>query len=492
MLQCSRKHSARLINLFSTRSPQRLAFSEFASGIKRPSGTIFHSYDSVGPDDAVKRLMEVAQNHDPHQLEWLQAVSEIVVDLVPVFEREKKYISVVRHIMEPERLIKFRVPWIDDHGNNRVNRGYRVQYSSVLGPYKGGIRFHPSVSESVLKFLGFEQVFKNALTGLPLGGAYGGANFDPKGKSVAEILRFCQSFITELHHYLGARRDVPAGDIGCGRREIGFMFGHYKRMTSDFSGVLTGKGVGWGGANIRKEANGYGTVYFASEALMARGIQLEGKRCALSGSGNVALFCAEKLLHFGAKPVTLSDSNGVIYKPDGFTQKDIDTLKVIKENRDARVGEILNYSKQIEYIEGKLPWYFDDLHLAFPCATENEVNAESARALVATKCLGLFEGANMPSTPEAVMEISDHMIYGPGKATNAGGVSVSGLEMAQNAQMTTWMREQVDDRLQGIMRTIYQQCAEAAREFGSPGNLKAGANIASFLRVANALLDQGQ
>jgi len=491
MFRSSSYCSARFIKLNKKLIPFKSTFYQIRN-IKRPYGTIFHNYDSVEPEQAVVSLIEKARCQDADQLEWIQTFSEFIDDLVPVFAREKKYISVMRHMMEPERLIQFRVPWIDDEGNNRVSRGYRVQYSSVLGPYKGGIRFHPTVSGSLVKFLGFEQVFKNALTSLPLGGAYGGANFDTKEKSVGEIMRFCQSFITELQHYIGSRRDVPAGDIGCGHREIGFMFGQYKRMTSDFSGVLTGKGVGWGGANIRLEASGYGTVYFANEALLANGIQLEGKRCAVSGSGNVAIHCAEKLLHYGAKPISMSDTGGVIYKPDGFDQDDIDAMKMIKENKDTRVGELQNFRNNTVYYENQQPWYLENIELAFPCATENEVNAKSAYALVENGCLGYFEGANMPSTPEAVMVIRDNMVYGPAKAANAGGVSVSGLEMAQNAQMTTWSREQVDDRLQGIMRTIYQQCANASNEFGIPGDLKAGANIASFLRVANALLDQGQ
>jgi len=491
MFRSSGYHSARLIKLSDKLCPLRSTFYQIQN-IKRSYGTIFHNYDSVEPEQTVIRLIEKARCWDGGQLEWIQTVSEFIDDLVPVFAREKKYISVMRHVMEPERLIQFRVPWIDDEGNNRVSRGYRVQYSSVLGPYKGGIRFHPTVSGSILKFLGFEQVFKNALTSLPLGGAYGGANFDTKGKSVGEIMRFCQSFITELQHYIGARRDVPAGDVGCGPREIGYMFGHYKRMTSDFSGVLTGKGVGWGGANIRLEASGYGTVYFANEALLANGIQLEGKRCAVSGSGNVAIYCAEKLLHYGAKPISMSDTSGVIYKQDGFDQGDIDAIKMIKGNRDTRVGELQNYRNNIVYYENQQPWHLDKIELAFPCASENEVNAESAYALVQSGCLGYFEGANMPSTPEAVIAIRNNMVYGPAKASNAGGVAVSGLEMAQNAQMTTWLREQVDDRLQGIMRTIYKQCVKASDEFDMPGNLKAGANIAAFLKVANALLDQGQ
>jgi len=436
--------------------------------------------------------MTIAKRHDKEQSEWLQAVHEVVEDLVVVFERESKYISLMRHIMEPERLIKFKVPWIDDEGNNRVNRGYRVQYNSALGPYKGGIRFHPTVSESVLKFLGFEQVFKNALTTLPLGGGKGGSNFEPKGKSLAEVVRFCQSFITELHHYIGARRDVPAGDIGVGGREVGFMFGHYKRITSDFDGVLTGKGVAWGGSNIRNEATGYGTVYFANEALLAVGKNLDGKRCSISGSGNVAQFTAEKLLHYGAIPVTFSDSSGLIYKPDGFKQSDLEALKDIKRNRNSRVGELGNIVSGVQFFEGANPWNVEDIYCAFPSATQNEVNKADAENLLSNKCQGVFEGANMPCNPEAVAAFKGKLIYGPGKAANAGGVAVSGLEMAQNAQMTTWSRELVDKKLHALMKSIYQQCANAAEEYGHQGNLKVGANIAGFLRVGNAIMDQGQ
>jgi len=418
-------------------------------------------------------------------------VEEVIEDLVVVFKRERRYITLMRHIMEPERMLKFKVPWIDDEGNSRLNRGYRVQYNSALGPYKGGIRFHPTVSESVLKFLGFEQVFKNALTTLPLGGGKGGANFDPKGKSIAEIVRFCQSFVTELHHYIGARRDVPAGDIGVGGREVGYMFGHYKRMTSDFDGIFTGKGVGWGGSNIRTEATGYGTVYFANEALLAKGESLDGKRCSISGAGNVAQFTAEKLLHYGAVPVSFSDSSGMIYKQDGFTQRDVELLAEIKGNRDARVSELGNVVKGVQFYDGQNPWNIEDIFCAFPSATQNEIEKKDAENLLSNGCKGVFEGANMPSTSEAISTFRGKLIFGPAKAANAGGVAVSGLEMAQNAQMSTWTRVEVDEKLHGLMRSIYKQCSNAAEEYGYAGDLKVGANIAGFLRVANAILDQG-
>jgi len=453
--------------------------------------TVFNRYD-MDPSKAMEELMTIGERHDSEQLEWLQAVREVVEDLSVVFEREQRYISLMRHIMEPERLVKFKVPWIDDEGNSRVNRGYRVQYNSALGPYKGGIRFHPTVNESVLKFLGFEQVFKNALTTLPLGGGKGGSNFDPKGKSVAEVVRFCQSFITELHHYIGARRDVPAGDIGVGGREVGYMFGHYKRMTSDFDGVLTGKGVSWGGSHIRTEATGYGCVYFANEALVAVGKSLDGQRCSISGSGNVAQFTAEKLLHYGAIPVTFSDSTGLIYKPDGFTQGDIDILANIKGNRNSRVSELGNIVSGVQYFDGANPWNIEDIFCAFPSATQNEIDKVDAENLLSNGCQGVFEGANMPTTPEAISAFKGKLIYAPGKAANAGGVAVSGLEMAQNAQMTTWSREKVDERLHLLMKSIYKQCALAAEEYGHKGDLKVGANIAGFLRVANAIMDQGQ
>jgi len=455
------------------------------------STSVFNRYD-IDASKAVEELMTICRRHDKEQSEWLQAVEEVVEDLVVVFERERKYISLMRHIMEPERLVKFKVPWIDDEGNSRVNRGYRVQYNSALGPYKGGIRFHPTVTESVLKFLGFEQVFKNALTTLALGGGKGGTNFDPKGKSVAEVARFCQSFITELHHYIGARRDVPAGDIGVGGREIGFMFGHYKRITSDYDGVFTGKGVDWGGSNIRNEATGYGTVYFANEAFLAMGKNLDGQRCSISGSGNVAQFTGEKLLHYGAIPVSFSDSSGLIYKPDGFKQRDIKVLADIKSNRNARVSELGNIISGVQYFTDANPWNLEDIFCAFPSATQNEIQKVDAENLLSNGCQGVFEGANMPCTPEAVSTFRGKLIYGPGKAVNAGGVAVSGLEMAQNAQMTTWSRELVDQKLHVLMKSIYKQCANAAEEYGHKGDLKLGANIAGFLRVANAIMDQGQ
>jgi len=479
--------------------PVRLA-GRYLAGTPTPfegaAHTTFGKYNivkhAVGGEAGVATLIDIAKQNDHEQVEYIQALEEVLEDLVPVFDRDQTQISVMRHLMEPERIIKFRVPWVDDNGHSRVNRGYRVQYNSALGPYKGGLRFHPSVNESILKFLGFEQIFKNSLTTLALGGGKGGANFDPKGKSLAEIMRFCQSFMTELAQYIGPVRDVPAGDIGVGGTEIGYMFGQYKRMTGNWEGVLTGKAAGWGGSNIRPEATGYGCVYFANEALKNTGRNFEGASAVVSGSGNVAQFTAEKLLHLGAKPITFSDSSGYIVLPKGFTQDHVDALKKLKADRNARVSALCQMDKDIQFVEKKTPWEVK-CDMAFPSATQNELDAEDAKALVSNGCKGVFEGANMPTTPEAIsIVMRAGLLYGPGKAANAGGVAVSGLEMAQNAQMASWSREEVDERLQGIMRSIYLNASNAAEEYGKPGNLKVGANIAGFLRVSAATLDHGQ
>lgn len=432
----------------------------------------------------IQELLEAKANHHP---EFVQAALEVFEDLEPVFDRYPGKSAIFRYMMEPERTVKFKVPWIDDTGTTQVNLGYRVQFSSALGPYKGGLRFHPSVNQSILKFLGFEQILKNSLTGLPMGGAKGGANFDPKGKSEAEIQRFCQSFMTELQHYIGSRRDVPAGDIGVGGREIGYMFGQYRRMVSDFSGVLTGKGGTWGGSLIRPEATGYGCVYFAAEAMG----DLSGARCTISGSGNVAQFTAEKLLQLGATPISFSDSSGYVYHENGFTQDDVNKLMQLKSDSNKRVSEMCAWNTNIKFVPNGKVW---DLKcdLAFPSATQNELDKADARHLASKGCKGVFEGANMPTTASGYEVLkAENVVFGPGKAANAGGVAVSGLEMAQNAQMTSWSREEVDEKLQGIMKNIHRQCSDASKEYGMEGNLKAGANIAGFLRVSNAIEEQG-
>lgn len=436
-------------------------------------------------------LMRIASNRDSHEAEFIQAVQEVVEDLEPLFERDRDYIPIMRYMMEPERVIKFRVPWIDDMGNIRVNRGYRVQFSSALGPYKGGLRFHPSVREGTIKFLGFEQIFKNALTTLPMGGGKGGSDFDPKDKSEAEIQRFCQSFMSELAHYIGRLTDVPAGDIGVGGREIGYMYGQYKRQTRLFEGVLTGKGQGWGGSLIRPEATGYGCVYFAQAAVEAVGQSLAGARCVISGSGNVAQYTAEKLLHLGAKPISFSDSKGTIYEPDGFSAEQVALVMQIKNEMRGRIKEYMAHSRTVVFEENKKPWHIK-CDYAFPSATQNEISGEDAQALANGGCKGVFEGANMPSTPAAVDVFEKSgLIFGPGKAANAGGVAVSGLEMSQNAQMVSWSAQQVEARLHEIMKSIYSQVSSAADEFGRPGNLKFGANVAGFRKVANAVREQG-
>lgn len=430
-------------------------------------------------------LKNITLKKDASKIEFNQAVIEVLEDLEPVFKKYPSKRSVFRHMVEPERVVKFKVPWVDDKGFMRVHRGYRVQYNSALGPYKGGLRFHPTVNESILKFLGFEQILKNSLTGLSMGGGKGGSNFDPKGKSEAEIAKFCQSFMTELFKIIGPHRDVPAGDIGVGGREIGYMFGQYRRLTSDFSGVLTGKGLEWGGSNIRPEATGYGCVYFANEAM---GGNLSGLRCAISGSGNVAQFTAEKLVHLGAIPVSFSDSSGYIYKADGFTQEDIDAVKELKSDSNRRVSEM--EKSGIEFVPNKKVWGVP-CDLAFPSATQNELDADDARKLVQQGCKGVFEGANMPTTADAIdVLLKNGVTYGPGKAANAGGVAVSGLEMAQDAQMQQWSREEVDQKLQNIMKNIHRKIVEAQEEFGVD-SLKAGANIAGFMRVSNAIESQG-
>ena len=438
-------------------------------------------------------------DRDPQEREFHQAVSEVVESIRPVLDKNPQYRreAVLERIVEPERVILFRVPWVDDQGQVRVNRGYRIQMNSAIGPYKGGLRFHPSVNLSILKFLAFEQVFKNALTSLPMGGGKGGSDFDPKGKSDGEVMRFCQSFMAELFRHIGADTDVPAGDIGVGAREIGYLFGMYKKLAREFTGVLTGKSLNWGGSLIRPEATGYGCVYFAAEMLATRGLTLEGKTCLVSGAGNVAQFTLEKLLDLGAKPVTCSDSSGYVFDPQGFDREKLVYLKELKNYRRGRVSGYVEKFPEAVYTPvdaslGYNPLWNHKADCAFPCATQNEINDRDAQHLVDNGVVAVAEGANMPTTPEGVNIFLDHkLLYGPGKAANAGGVSVSGLEMSQNSMRLNWPREEVDKRLRGIMQNIHRMCRDTAEHYGHPGNYVAGANIAGFVKVVNSMLDQG-
>ena len=433
----------------------------------------------------------------PAQTEFYQAVEEVLRTLEPVLEKNNYYAkhSIIQRLVEPERQIMFRVPWQDDSGNIQINKGYRIEFNSALGPYKGGLRFHPSVNASIIKFLGFEQIFKNALTGLPIGGGKGGANFDPKGRSDAEIMRFCQSFMNELYRHIGPNTDVPAGDIGVGAREIGYMFGQYKRLTGKYEGVLTGKGLLWGGSYARKEATGYGTVYFADHMLNARGENLQGQRCLVSGAGNVAIYAMEKLYQLGATPIACSDSTGTLYHAQGL---DLSLIKELKEKERTSLLRYLNSHPRAQFIPiseypsgGHTIWRYK-ADLAFPCATQNELTTRDAEALVSNGCKLVSEGANMASSQGAVEYfLKAGISYGPGKAANAGGVATSQLEMAQNASMQKWTFEQVDCQLLQITKDIYQRASETAREFGAPGNLVLGANIAAFRRVADAMIEQG-
>jgi glutamate dehydrogenase (NADP+) len=446
----------------------------------------------------VHEALAHVEQKNPHEPEFLQAVKEVFESLEPVFEKHEKYrkARILERIAEPERVMMFRVPWIDDKGEPRVNRGYRIQFNSAIGPYKGGIRFHPSVNLSVLKFLAFEQVFKNSLTTLPMGGGKGGSDFDPKGKSDNEVMRFCQSLMTELQRHIGADTDVPAGDIGVGGREIGYMFGQYKRLRNEFTGVLTGKGPNWGGSLLRPEATGYGCVYFAAEMLETKGMTLKDKTCVVSGSGNVAQFAAEKLLELGAKVVAMSDSSGAIHDESGITREKLAWLMDLKNNRRGRIREYADHFKGVKYYEAKDGHSADlwkiQCDCAFPCATQNELVGDDAANLLANKCILVAEGANMPSTPEAVDAFREaHILFGPGKAANAGGVSTSGLEMSQNSLRLSWTREEVDQRLHGIMKSIHRSCVDAAESFGKKGDYVVGANIAGFRKVADAMIDQG-
>ena len=432
-----------------------------------------------------------------YQPEFLQAVQEVLSTLQPALDKNPAYQKnkILERITEPERVIHFLVQWVDDKGEIQVNRGYRVQFNSAIGPYKGGLRFHPTVNEGVLKFLGFEQIFKNSLTGTPIGGGKGGSDFDPKGKSDNEIMRFCQAFMVQLFRYIGATVDVPAGDIGVGGREIGYLYGAYKRLTTSYEGVLTGKGLNYGGSLARTEATGYGTVYFAQEMLKDRGDSLEGKVCAVSGAGNVAIYCCEKLIQVGAKPVTVSDSRGCIYDPNGIN---VDVLKQVKEveraslTRYAELVPTAQYTAVKDYPEGKHAVWCVKCDAAFPCATQNELNLEDAKTLLANGCKCVAEGANMPSTIDAINAfLASGIAYGPAKAANAGGVATSQLEMEQNASMSAWTSDEVDSKLHNIMINIYKNASETAKEFGVAGNLVLGANIAGFRKVADAMIAQG-
>ncbi|MFB5196325.1 NADP-specific glutamate dehydrogenase [Neobacillus sp. KR4-4] len=440
----------------------------------------------------VNRLFKTVQMRNPNEGEFQQAVKEVLDSLVPVLVKNPIYIkqAVLERMMEPERLISFRVPWVDDRGNVQVNRGYRVQFSSSIGPYKGGLRFHPSVNASIIKFLGFEQIFKNSLTGQPIGGGKGGSDFDPKGKSDFEIMRFCQSFMTELSRHIGPDVDVPAGDIGVGAREIGYMFGQYKRLKGAYeAGVLTGKGIGYGGSLGRKEATGYGLVYFVEEMLKDNGLSFEGSTVVVSGSGNVSIYAIEKALEFGAKVVACSDSSGYVYDPNGIN---LDTVKRLKEIENKRIFEYVNEHPDAIYQEGCSGIWSIPCDIALPCATQNELNKEAADILVSNGVKAVGEGANMPSTLEAIETfIEHHVLFAPAKAANAGGVAVSALEMAQNSARLAWTQEEVDLKLQGIMKDIYSKSIKASVDYEAPGNLVVGANIAGFVKVADAMIAQG-
>ncbi len=449
--------------------------------------------------DFVSSFMAEVKEKNPHEKEFLQAVEEVAESVARIYDRHPEYRSakILERIIEPERLIMFRVPWMDDEGEIRINRGFRIEMNSAIGPYKGGLRFHPSVNLSILKFLAFEQVFKNSLTSLPIGGGKGGSDFDPKGKSDNEVMRFCQSFMSELYRHIGANTDVPAGDIGVGGREIGFLFGQYKKLKNEFTGVLTGKGLNWGGSLIRPEATGYGAVYFAAEMLNTRKETFEGKTCLVSGSGNVAQYTIDKLIDLGGKVVTVSDSSGYIYDEEGINRKKLNFIMELKNTRRARIHEYTEKYKNAVFTPVNPsadynPLWNHKADCAFPSATQNEINGNDAKNLLKNGVYVVSEGANMPTTIEGVKHFLDAgILYGPGKAANAGGVAVSGLEMSQNSMRLPWTREEVDNRLQMIMKNLHQTCVEMADRFGTPGNYVNGANIGGFLKVADAMLDQG-
>ncbi|HTZ33405.1 MAG TPA: NADP-specific glutamate dehydrogenase [Methylomirabilota bacterium] len=451
------------------------------------------------PGEYIKDVINIAKAKNPAETEFLQAVVEVLESLTPAIEKHPEYqkARILERIIEPERVLMFRVPWIDDAGHVQVNRGFRIEMSSAIGPYKGGLRFHPSVNLGILKFLAFEQVFKNSLTTLPMGGGKGGSDFDPKGKSDNEVMRFCQSFMSELFRHIGPDTDVPAGDIGVGGREIGFLFGQYKRLANNFTGVLTGKGLSWGGSLIRPEATGYGCVYFAEEMLKTKKDSFAGKTCLVSGSGNVSQYTVEKLLDLGAKVIALSDSNGVIHDPEGVNREKLAFVMELKNMRRGRIKEYADKFKTAKYVpvDPRLdynPLWAIKADCAFPSATQNEINAKDAATLVMNGCKLVAEGANMPSTLDATkLFLEAKILYGPAKAANAGGVATSGLEMSQNSMRLSWTREEVDDRLHKIMIAIHKNAFETAAKYGHPGNLVYGANIAGFVKVADSMLDQG-
>jgi glutamate dehydrogenase (NADP+) len=434
-------------------------------------------------------IFETVKKRNQNEPEFLQAVEEVLASIDPVLDNYPEYENVVKSIIEPERMIIFRVPWIDDNGTTQINRGFRVQFNSAIGPYKGGLRFHPSVNGSIIKFLGFEQIFKNSLTGLPIGGGKGGSDFDPKGKSNNEIMRFCQSFMTELSKYIGSSTDVPAGDIGVGAREIGYLYGQYKRIRGLNEGVLTGKGLSYGGSLTRTEATGYGLIYLVEEILKNHNKSIKDKTVIISGSGNVAIYATQKAMELGAKVVALSDSNGYIYDPDGI---DLDAVKTIKEVERKRIKEYVKNHPNSEYHDGCKGIWSIKCDVALPCATQNEIDEESASLLVANGCIAVGEGANMPSTPEAIeVYQKNNILFAPAKAANAGGVAVSALEMSQNSMRLSWSFEEVDEKLKEIMKNIFVRISDAAKEYGNENNYVLGANIAGFLKVAEAMYAQG-
>ena len=441
----------------------------------------------------IKDFLDKVSERNQNEPEFMQAVHEVAETIIPFIEKNKKYQNkqLLERMVEPERVIMFRVTWLDDEGNIQVNRGFRIQMNSAIGPYKGGLRFHPSVNLSILKFLAFEQVFKNSLTTLPLGGGNGGSDFDPKGKSDNEVMRFCQSFITELYRHIGADTDVPAGDIGVGAREVGYMFGQYKRLQNEFTGILTGKGLSYGGSLIRPEATGYGNVYFAQNMLSTKGESFKDKTVVISGSGNVAQYAAEKALEFGGKVVTLSDSGGYVYDKDGIDEEKLQFVMELKNERRGRISEYADKYASAEFFEGKTPWEVS-CDVALPCATQNELEEADAKKLVANGCICIAEGANMPCTPEAVEVFKNaKILFGPGKASNAGGVATSGLEMSQNAIRYNWTSEEVDEKLHEIMNNIHERCVEFGTEEDGYIDYVKGANIAGFVKVADAMLAQG-
>ncbi|MEA3240568.1 MAG: NADP-specific glutamate dehydrogenase [Pseudomonadota bacterium] len=442
---------------------------------------------------SVKEFMAVVVRKNPGEIEFHQAVEEVAESIAPFLKENPQYeeANIIERMIIPERVLIFRVPWLDDKQKVHVNVGYRIEMNSAIGPYKGGLRFHPSVNLGILKFLAFEQVFKNSLTTLPLGGGKGGSDFNPKGKSDTEVMSFCQSFMSELFRHIGENTDVPAGDIGVGAREIGFLFGQYKRLSNEFTGVLTGKGKNWGGSLIRPEATGYGCVYFVHEMLKTRGENLEGKTCVVSGSGNVAQYTTEKLLEFGAKVVTLSDSNGFIHKPEGLTEKDLQLVIELKNVKRGRISECAKLLEGCKYYAGKRPWEIA-CDIAFPSATQNEIDEKDAQTLVKNGCFAVGEGANMPTVPDGVNVFQDaRILYAPGKAANAGGVATSGLEMSQNSIRTAWTREEVDARLRQIKINIHENCVKYGKQKDGYVNYVVGANVAGFVKVADAMLDQG-